>query len=578
MSDSAAGARSAWKSVLADRRARLGLIVLLAFALRLAYIADVSESPFFHRPIIDQKSYHQWALEIAAGDWIGDEPFYQDPLYPYGLAALYAVFGANITLVYVLQAALSSLACLAVFGVGRRLFDGEAVGCLAALFWALYEVDFFYEAQLLKTGPGMALVMLCLWLLAAARDRRSAGLAFSAGLAAGLLPLYRGNFLLAAPVLAAWLVWSLWRNSGRAARLPAALCVIGLAVPPAVTMARNHAVSGEWVITTAQGGTNFYMGNFKGNEWGAGMGPDFVRRTPELEQEDFRSEAFHRTGRWMSDAELSRYWLSEAVDEIADAPGLTVLRTGRKLLLILNRHELSDNLSYDFYRKHYSVLLSLPFPAFWLAGPFGLAGMVLAARRQRGGLLFVYAGAYIATLLLLYVLGRYRMPLAPAFLVFAAYGLVEARRLWREHARRPLYVYLAVLAAAMALAWPRWLPVREDASWLKVGNARASAGQWEEAVRAYRASLEENPSLAEAWLGLGVAYESRLMEEEALLAYRRASELVPELAVTHLRFASLLERTGRREQAILAYERALRVDADLPAARRALDRLGVADE
>ena len=34
----------------------------------------------------DAQSYHAWAQEIAAGNWIGDDVFYQAPLYPYFFA------------------------------------------------------------------------------------------------------------------------------------------------------------------------------------------------------------------------------------------------------------------------------------------------------------------------------------------------------------------------------------------------------------------------------------------------------------------------------------------------------------
>ena len=73
--------------------------LLLALALRLLYLADVSGQPFFTAPIVDQASYDRWAAAIAAsGDWLGQEPFYQDPLYPYFLAVIYKIFGRHLVL------------------------------------------------------------------------------------------------------------------------------------------------------------------------------------------------------------------------------------------------------------------------------------------------------------------------------------------------------------------------------------------------------------------------------------------------------------------------------------------------
>ena len=91
-----------------DHRVALLIIFLVALALRLLYLWDVSDQVFFRQLVVDQESYDLWATRIAGGDWIGDQPFYQDPLYPYLLALVYAVFGRNFLVVYVLQALISS--------------------------------------------------------------------------------------------------------------------------------------------------------------------------------------------------------------------------------------------------------------------------------------------------------------------------------------------------------------------------------------------------------------------------------------------------------------------------------------
>ena len=69
-----------------------GLFVLSA-GLRFAYVLSVAGHPAVRYPMVDGRSYHEKALAILGGDWLGDRIFFQDPLYPYFLAALYAVFG-----------------------------------------------------------------------------------------------------------------------------------------------------------------------------------------------------------------------------------------------------------------------------------------------------------------------------------------------------------------------------------------------------------------------------------------------------------------------------------------------------
>ena len=67
-------------------------LFLLAFAIRLIYLNQIASSPDFDTPQRDALWHHNWATEIAEGDWIGDEAFFRAPLYPYFLGTLYAVF------------------------------------------------------------------------------------------------------------------------------------------------------------------------------------------------------------------------------------------------------------------------------------------------------------------------------------------------------------------------------------------------------------------------------------------------------------------------------------------------------
>ena len=62
-----------------------------AFLLRSLYIWQIADAPFFELRIGDGEAYHLWAQRIAAGDWLGQDVFYQAPLYPYFLAVVYRI-------------------------------------------------------------------------------------------------------------------------------------------------------------------------------------------------------------------------------------------------------------------------------------------------------------------------------------------------------------------------------------------------------------------------------------------------------------------------------------------------------
>src|SRR6185295_10632701 len=81
-------------------------VALLALVVRLVYIKQIANAPFYALRIGDAAAYHQWALQIAGGDWLGRGVgvFYQAPLYPYFLAVVYRAFGDSAAMLRFIQA------------------------------------------------------------------------------------------------------------------------------------------------------------------------------------------------------------------------------------------------------------------------------------------------------------------------------------------------------------------------------------------------------------------------------------------------------------------------------------------
>ncbi len=138
-------------------------VLLVALALRLAHWLAVREHPFFAELILDSEDYDRWARAIAAGDWLGSEPFYQAPLYPYLLAAIYALFGQRLDLVYLAQIALAVAGVWALYRCGRRL---AGIGLAAAAVAAVYGPLIFYDVQILKESMAVTVVCFLLWVVA----------------------------------------------------------------------------------------------------------------------------------------------------------------------------------------------------------------------------------------------------------------------------------------------------------------------------------------------------------------------------------------------------------------------------
>ncbi|MGH7789511.1 MAG: hypothetical protein ACRERC_21745 [Candidatus Binatia bacterium] len=399
-------------------------IALLAGALRVAYVLTLRSTPWFDQLVVDPEFYDAWATRIAAGDWMGARPFYMDPLYPYLLAGLYRLVGRDLLLARLLNVALSAAACALVARLGR-LLGGWRVGALAALGFAVYAPEIFYVGEVEKTTLSVLLTSACLvlWLGASLAAR------FGAGVALGLAALTRANLLLFAPLCVLLCLWPRAEWRARVGGLPRAplhalLFAAGCLLALAPVAWRNHHLSGEWVLTTAQAGQNFYIGNNPYNPSGAYGVLPFVRANPHFEEGDFRAEAERRAGAPLTAAEVSRFWFAEAFRFMREQPAEATGVMLRKAALFWNDFEVSDNQD-QYLMERDSWVLRLPLLGFGLLAPLAVLGALAGWRgnhavRLLGGFVLIYW----ATVVGFFIYSRYRIQVVPALLALGGLGVV----------------------------------------------------------------------------------------------------------------------------------------------------------
>ncbi|GLR95070.1 tetratricopeptide (TPR) repeat protein [Bradyrhizobium liaoningense] len=83
-----------------------------------------------------------------------------------------------------------------------------------------------------------------------------------------------------------------------------------------------------------------------------------------------------------------------------------------------------------------------------------------------------------------------------------------------------------------------------------LGNALASAGRLDEALRVFDKAIQLKPSDAELWRQMGDALISARRNSEALLSFRRALELDPGHADAAYKLGHLLHEAGAHEEAL----------------------------
>lgn len=86
---------------------------------------------------------------MPAADWLGSTVFFQTPLYPYFLGALYTLAGRDLLVVRLIQLVLGSTSCVLLALAGRHFF-GRTVGIVAGTLLAVYPTAVFYDGSIQK--------------------------------------------------------------------------------------------------------------------------------------------------------------------------------------------------------------------------------------------------------------------------------------------------------------------------------------------------------------------------------------------------------------------------------------------
>jgi tetratricopeptide (TPR) repeat protein len=574
-----------------------GVVVFaVALGVRLLHVWQIRRAPFFDVLIGDARGYDAWARRIAGGDWIGHDVFYQAPLYPYFLGLVYAAAGRSLLLVRVIQALVGACSCVLLAIAGRRFFSPR-VGIAAGAALALYAPAIFFDGVLQKSVLDLFFLTLTLALAGAIVDEPPRDWRWMAlGAALGALSLTRENALVFVVIFGLWAI----RPAATAVRARAAtvavasgsrriaLFVVGLAVVLLPVAVRNYAVGGGFYLTTSQFGPNLYQGNHPHAD-GSFAPLRFGRGAPEFERQDAKELAEHAVQRPLTPGEVSSFWTDRALDFITAHPIDWLALEWRKLLLLVNATETLDTESQESYAEW-----SWPLRALGRVGHFGVLfplavlGAVLAwPLRQRVAILYAMTMAYAASVLVFYVFARYRLPLVPLLMLFAA--VVSEIRLTPVPAsdvagaasvvlgsgvRRIGLVAAAVVTAAVGSNWPMLSkPLMRAITETNLGAALQEDGRTADAIAHYHRAIDIQPDYAPAFNNLGVALRASGSVDAAIDAYQHALSIAGDYPDAHYNLANALLEKHRPTEAAAHFDIALQSIPDSAGIR---NNLGVA--
>jgi tetratricopeptide (TPR) repeat protein len=421
---------------------------------------------------------------------------------------------------------------------------------------ALYAPAIFFDGLVQKSVLDVFLLCLLLWLLTASRPRW-----FGVGIVIGALSLTRENALVFVPLVTGWMWWRLRPTpAARAPQIAVMLAGVGIVLLP--TGLRNWKAGGEFQLTTAQFGPNFYIGN-NARADGTYVPLRFGRGSPEYERSDATEIAERALGRPASPGEVSSYWTTRALHDIRTRPADWLALEARKLRLLLNATETIDTESQESHEDYSPLLWLLGHVAnFGVLAPLAALGVWLTwSDRRRLWLLYGMIVVYALSVLAFYVVARYRLPLVPLLIVFAAAAIVRGRVTLTTWTPTPATIACAI-GVAVSAVFCNTPAASADAmravTYQNLGTALQTSGHLDDAAAAFERAVMLQPEYAPAHNGLGSVRRQQGRPDEAVAHLETALRLVPDFADARFNLANALREGGRPAEAIARYEELLR--------------------
>lgn len=539
---------------------------------------------------MDEHNYDRLAFALSGGGGNLSLLPYSLPLYPRFLALVYFLGGRDLLLVRLLQSAIGAGSVVLLYFLGKKI-AGEKAGILAGAFLALYGMAVFHEGLLVPASLALflSLAALLCWSGDGGFARGALG-----GVLLGLAGLASAANLLFAALLIAGLLAKRRAGAGRAA---GAVLGLGLVLVPFALA--TDSVSGDFILTSAHGGVNFYIGNNPESNGGYKTPLILTPSASGIVRDSIRI-AEEESGRRLAPSGVSRYWLRKGSEWIGSDPHLALRRALSKLRLLVGHWEYCDVGGARIGKQETFRFLGMPLLPFLLVGPLGLAGMILSlsvpGQLRPRLVLYAYAAAHAAGTALFFFQSRARLLLLPVFCLFAADTVRAIGESWRRRRRGRAGLIVALAAACVLLsASAPWREMRSETNVLvmtaqdeagegryapaleKTARARSLnprlegidlveggihflAGDRAKAEACFRRAQESDPLNPDPSLSLGFLFLAEKELEKAQAAAEAARAADPISARPDVLLARIAGERNDTEKEEAAYRRALRLD------------------
>ncbi len=432
---------------------------------------------------------------------------------------------------------------------------------LAGLIMAFYGPVIVFETELLGCGIATFCAVFLVLLFNKFSVTKHFYFCFITGISGGISFLIRPTFIPFFVISCIWVIFGWMKAQDNQGTIVKRIVVIliGLLLMTIPVALLNYKVTGHFGIMPASGGINFYIGNNSNPTETIvvrpGLGWQKMIALPQ--QKDITGDMWER--QVFFKIKVIAYLFSNPLGYLK---GLLI-----KTVQFFSSREIPRNIDIYIFSKWSYLCDSLVwkynnfgFP-FGLLFPFALIGIVSKFYKIPGPMI-IFITIYPASIVLVFVSARYRIPIIPILSVFSAAGAIHFVRLVRlKYWKHVIQMLVLSVCAVMIIVIPG--PFSEEkinyeaefyvnisGTELRKKNYRIAA---EHALKAL--NLKEDSPLA--YINLGIAMHKLSKTYQAILCFKKALNINPEISEAHSNLAKVFMDIGEIDQAIDHYTKAI---------------------
>ena len=398
--------------------------------IRVAVLARLTASPYLLPTRGDMHFYDDWAQRILNGQLTDHLAFYGLPGYAYLLAALYKIVGYGPFIPALLQALLDAGTAVLIYKVSVGIFSGtglrraQIAGVLAAVGWAFFVPAQTYAVILMPTAWALFIFWLILWRIISRKNAPKGWQALILGLLVGLTATAIASILFLIPLVVSAILLkpATSIHSRLVTRISAlVLLLLGAAAGTSPCWVHNCLIARDRVFLSAHSGINLWIGNNPAAN-GYPRFPPGLRAGQAAMLQDSIDAAESAAGHSLKRGEVSRFWSAKARDYTKRHPAAWLRLVALKFRAFWSAFQYDDLSIITILREQ---KVTFPGIYFGLVATLALPMMLLlwnTAPLSR----WITAAIVLHLLALLpvFTTERYRLPIVPGLLVFAAFGLI----------------------------------------------------------------------------------------------------------------------------------------------------------